>query len=95
MSLKDDALKFHEGGKFETTLKHEINNRNDLSLAYTPGVANACLAIKETPELAYKYTSKGNIVAVITDGTAVLVFKHKEIASILANFLNKFAFPYA
>lgn len=72
MSLKDDALKFHEGGKFETTLKHEINNRNDLSLAYTPGVANACLAIKETPELAYKYTSKGNIIAVITDGTAVL-----------------------
>lgn len=72
MELKEKALKFHEGGKFSTTLKHEINNREDLSLAYTPGVASACLAIKDNPENAYKYTSKGNIVAVITDGTAVL-----------------------
>ena len=39
MELKEKALKFHEGGKFSTTLKHEINNREDLSLAYTPGVA--------------------------------------------------------
>ena len=72
MSLKEESLKFHEGGKFEAKLRHEIVSKKDLSLAYTPGVANVCLEIKDNPELAYKYTSKGNIVAVITDGTAVL-----------------------
>ena len=72
MELKEKAIKFHEGGKFKTSLNHEINNREDLALAYTPGVASACLAIKENPNDAYRLTSKGNVVAVITDGTAVL-----------------------
>ncbi len=72
MDIKKESLKFHEGGKFKTTLKKEINTKEDLSLAYTPGVANACLEIKQDPSLAYKYTSKGNTVAVISDGTAVL-----------------------
>lgn len=72
MDIVKESLKFHEGGKFITTLKKEINNKEDLSLAYTPGVANACLEIKRDTSLAYKYTSKGNTVAVISDGTAVL-----------------------
>lgn len=72
MDIKEESLKFHEGGKFKTTLKKDITNKEDLSLAYTPGVANACLEIKRDPSLAYKYTSKGNTVAVISDGTAVL-----------------------
>ena len=49
-----------------------MTSASDLSLAYSPGVAEPCLAIKEDPSLAYKYTTKGNMVAVITNGTAVL-----------------------
>ncbi len=72
--IKDEALKLHEDlkGKFEIISKVEIKEPSDLTLAYTPGVAEPCLKIKENPEDVYKYTTKGNVVAVITDGTAVL-----------------------
>ena len=59
-------------GKISTELKAPINDRHDLSVAYTPGVAEPCKKIHENPEDAYKYTWKGNIVAVVSDGTAVL-----------------------
>ena len=59
-------------GKLSVGLKCELKNKDDLSLAYTPGVAQPCLAIKANPEAVYQYTWKGNSVAVITDGTAVL-----------------------
>lgn len=72
--IKDEALKLHRElkGKFEIKSKVEINSPKDLTLAYTPGVAEPCLKIKENPNDVYTYTTKGNIVAVITDGTAVL-----------------------
>ncbi|MGI6663987.1 MAG: NAD(P)-dependent malic enzyme [Christensenellaceae bacterium] len=74
MDKKEFALKQHElwQGKIEVTSRAEINNFDDLSVAYTPGVAEPCLAIKDDVDLSYKYTRRGNMVAVITDGTAVL-----------------------
>lgn len=74
MDIKEKALKMHEEwqGKIEVISRAPIKTREDLSTAYTPGVAQPCLEIAENPELAYKYTRKGNLVAVITDGTAVL-----------------------
>ena len=73
--LKDDALAYHSGGrpgKTEVIPTKPYNTQRDLSLAYTPGVAFPCLEIKDNPDDAYKYTSKGNLVAVISNGTAVL-----------------------
>ena len=70
-----DALAFHmepTPGKFEITATVPMTTQRDLSLAYSPGVAVPCLAISEKPELAYDYTNKGNLVAVISNGTAVL-----------------------
>ncbi len=74
MDIKQKALEAHEKwqGKIEVVSRAEIKTREDLSVAYTPGVAEPCLKIAENPDLAYKYTRKGNLVAVITDGTAVL-----------------------
>lgn len=74
MSLKDEALKLHKEnmGKLEVKSKVKIENQYDLSLAYTPGVAFACKEIEADKSTAYEYTSKGNMVAVITDGSAVL-----------------------
>lgn len=72
MDLKEEALKAHIGGKFETCLKKKIETKNDLSLVYTPGVAEPCKVIEKNREEVYKYTSKGNTIAVISDGTAVL-----------------------
>lgn len=72
---KDDALKYHsEGrpGKIEVVPTKPYSTQRDLGLAYTPGVANPCLEIEENPKDAYKYTAKGNLVAVISNGTAVL-----------------------
>ncbi|MCK5025142.1 MAG: malate dehydrogenase [Nanoarchaeota archaeon] len=66
------ALAYNKKGKIEVKLTKEINNKEDLSLAYTPGVAEACKAIKENSDAVYEYTSKWNSVAVVTDGTAVL-----------------------
>ena len=59
-------------GKLSVESKAPITNREELSVAYTPGVAAPCLEIQKDEELAYTYTGKGNTVAVITDGTAVL-----------------------
>ena len=68
------ALEMHEKhhGKIEVTSKVKVENRDDLSTAYTPGVAEPCRKIAQNKEDVYKYTSKGNMVAVVTDGTAVL-----------------------
>ncbi|WP_315108767.1 NAD(P)-dependent malic enzyme [Clostridium intestinale] len=74
MNYFEESLKLHEknSGKIEVTSKVKITTREDLSLAYTPGVAEPCRKIHENEEDVYKYTSKGNLVAVVTDGTAVL-----------------------
>lgn len=74
MAYKEEALKFHEEkrGKLEVVPKVEVNNAHDLALAYTPGVAEPCKLIHDDPELQYKYTAKGNLIAVVTDGSAVL-----------------------
>lgn len=74
MSIYDESLKFHEEkkGKLEIISRVEINSSKDLSLAYTPGVAQPCLEIHDDPNKAYIYTRKWNTIAVISDGTAVL-----------------------
>ncbi|MBR2157697.1 MAG: malate dehydrogenase [Campylobacter sp.] len=72
MDLKEKALKYHENGKIEIRVTKPCVSAEDLGLAYTPGVAEPCKEIEKDNELAYKYTNKGNLVAVITDGTAVL-----------------------
>lgn len=74
MTLKEEALALHKEkqGKLEIKSKVKIENQHDLSLAYTPGVAYACKEIEANKEEAYTYTSKANMVAVITDGSAVL-----------------------
>ncbi|MCS7275310.1 MAG: NADP-dependent malic enzyme [Candidatus Bipolaricaulota bacterium] len=75
MALREDALEYHSRrppGKWEITPTKPCLTQRDLSLAYTPGVAEPCLEIQKNPEDAYKYTTKGNLVAVITNGTAVL-----------------------
>lgn len=74
-SKKEEALLYHsEGrpGKIEVVPTKPYSTQKDLSLAYSPGVAEPCLAIQENPDDAYKYTAKGNLVAVISNGTAVL-----------------------
>lgn len=72
--IKEKALKAHENwqGKIEVISRVTINNRDDLSICYTPGVAEPCKLIANDGELSYKYTRRGNLVAVITDGSAVL-----------------------
>ncbi len=70
--FKQATLEYHENGKIGTLLTKPCHTQDDLSMAYTPGVAYPCLEIERDPMLAYKYTNKGNLVAVITDGTAVL-----------------------
>lgn len=73
--LKEDALDYHakgRPGKIEVVPTKETATQRDLTLAYSPGVAEPCLAIAENPEDVYKYTAKGNLVAVISNGTAVL-----------------------
>ncbi|AGF58795.1 malate dehydrogenase (oxaloacetate-decarboxylating) [Clostridium saccharoperbutylacetonicum] len=74
MNYFEESLKLHEEniGKIEVVSKVKVETRDDLSLAYTPGVAEPCRKIYENEENVYKYTSKGNLVAVVTDGTAVL-----------------------
>lgn len=75
--LKEKALAFHKNnfpgnGKIEVIPKVPLRNRDDLSLAYTPGVAEPCRKIAKDPEKVYEYTSKGNLVAVVSDGSRVL-----------------------
>ena len=74
MSLSDDALEMHREnqGKLEITPNVKVTNKQQLSLAYSPGVAEPCKEIHEDPRKVYEYTIKGNTVAVVTDGTAVL-----------------------
>ena len=74
MTIREESLEAHKkwGGKIEVISRVEINDRHDLSVAYTPGVAEPCLAIEKDPELSYSLTRRSNLVAVITDGTAVL-----------------------
>ena len=72
---KEDALNYHAGkrpGKIEVVPTKPYYTQTDLSLAYSPGVAEPCLEIQKNPDDAYKYTDKGNLVAVISNGTAVL-----------------------
>ncbi len=74
-NLRQEALEYHKegkSGKFEICITKPFSTQKDLSLAYTPGVAEVCKEIAKTPEAAYDYTAKGNLVAVITNGTAVL-----------------------
>ncbi|CUU77758.1 NADP-dependent malic enzyme [Campylobacter hyointestinalis subsp. hyointestinalis] len=72
MDLQEKALAYHDNGKIEIKVKKPCETADDLSLAYTPGVAVPCKEIEANNELAYKYTNKGNLVAVISDGTAIL-----------------------
>lgn len=74
MTLREEALHMHRinKGKLESKSKVPVRNAKDLSLAYSPGVAEPCKDIYEKPETVYEYTMKGNMVAVVTDGTAVL-----------------------
>ena len=74
MDKKEYALKKHEEwkGKIEVITRAPITNREELAVAYTPGVAEPCLEISKDVDLSYKYTRRGNLVAVVTDGTAVL-----------------------
>ena len=74
MTLQEEALKLHEEwqGKLDTVAKSKVKTRQDLALAYTPGVAEPCKVIAKDKEAAYKYTWKSNTVAVVSDGSAVL-----------------------
>lgn len=100
MSLKRDALEYHsEGrpGKIEIVPTKLLLTQRDLSLAYTPGVAEPCLAIHQRPDEVYTYTAKGNMVAVVTNGTAVLGLGNigplagKPVMEGKSNLFKKFA----
>src|ERR1700761_7012714 len=75
MTKRQDALDYHANGrpgKSPLLPPKPLTNQRDLALAYSPGVAEPCLEIEKDPDLAYTYTAKGNLVAVVTNGTAVL-----------------------
>src|SRR3990170_8331271 len=75
INMKQAALEYHSKGrkgKIEVVPTKPCKTQWDLSLAYTPGVAEPCREIERNPDLAYEYTNKGNLVAVVTNGTAVL-----------------------
>ena len=74
MTINEKALQMHElwNGKIETVAKSRVNSREDLAVAYTPGVAEPCKVIAKDKEAAYKYTMKANTIAVVSDGSAVL-----------------------
>ena len=105
MDIYQKSLKMHEEnrGKIEMVSKVTVTNKEELSMAYSPGVAEPCRAIEKNPEDIYKYTAKGNMVAVITDGSAVLglgnigpdaalpVMEGKSI--LFKNFANVDSFP--
>jgi malate dehydrogenase (oxaloacetate-decarboxylating) len=107
MSLRSDALAFHKAAKGKIAIHSKVpcSTVQDLSLAYTPGVAEPCREIQNNPDDVYEYTAKGNIVAVVTDGTAVLglgdigalasipVMEGKSI--LFKNFAGIDAFPIA
>lgn len=107
MSLRDEALAFHKSAKGKIAIHSKVPccSKQDLSLAYTPGVAEPCREIQKRPNDVYEYTAKGNMVAVVTDGTAVLglgdigplasipVMEGKAI--LFKNFAGIDAFPIA
>jgi malate dehydrogenase (oxaloacetate-decarboxylating) len=72
LEVEDRTFALHERGKLNIDSKHPLRDRDDLAMAYTPGVARVCLAIAEDPPNVHRYTMKANTVAVVTDGTAVL-----------------------
>lgn len=72
LRVQDKTFFSHRGGKIEISNRVPVRNLEDLSKVYTPGVARVCMDIHKTPEHAYRYTVKGNMIAVITDGSAVL-----------------------
>lgn len=72
MSFKDEALAYHIGGKIDIAPRRAMNTGYDLALAYSPGVAEPCMEIAKNNELAFTYTNKANLVAVVSDGSAVL-----------------------
>jgi malate dehydrogenase (oxaloacetate-decarboxylating) len=72
VDITDRTFQMHVGGKIETRSKHPVRTRDDLSRAYTPGVARVCTAIQKDPDRAFQYTIKRNTVAVVSDGSAVL-----------------------
>ncbi|MFL5609393.1 MAG: NADP-dependent malic enzyme [Gemmatimonadaceae bacterium] len=97
---REDALEYHSlprPGKIAVVPTKQLTNQRDLSLAYTPGVAEPCLEIKRNPDDAYRYTSKGNLVAVVTNGTAVLglgnigALAGKPVMEGKANLFKQFA----
>jgi len=97
---REDALDYHSSGrpgKIAVVPTKPLNNQRDLALAYSPGVAVPCLEIKATPNDAYKYTAKGNLVAVVTNGTAVLglgnigALAAKPVMEGKANLFKQFA----
>jgi malate dehydrogenase (oxaloacetate-decarboxylating)(NADP+) len=97
---REDALEYHafpRPGKIAVVPTKRLTNQRDLSLAYTPGVAEPCLEIKRDPDDAYRYTSKGNLVAVVTNGTAVLglgnigALASKPVMEGKANLFKQFA----
>jgi malate dehydrogenase (oxaloacetate-decarboxylating)(NADP+) len=100
MTERLDPLTYHAGtrpGKIEVVATKPLTTQRDLSLAYTPGVAEVCRAIYQDPEAAYQYTAKGNLVAVVTNGTAVLGLGNigplagKPVMEGKANLFKKFA----
>src|SRR5215207_9570579 len=97
---REDALEYHargRPGKIAVVPTKRLTNQRDLSLAYSPGVAEPCLEIKRNPDDAYRYTAKGNLVAVVTNGTAVLGLGNigpmagKPVMEGKANLFKKFA----
>lgn len=72
MSLKEEALKYHLGGKIDIKPSKPMDSSHELSLAYSPGVAEPCIEIAKDNELAYTYTNKADLVAIVSDGSAVL-----------------------
>src|SRR5919197_2717849 len=72
LEITDRTFELHRGGKLYTGLTAPVKTRDDLSMAYTPGVGRVCMAIHEDPEKAFEYTIKSNTVAVVSDGSAVL-----------------------
>ena len=100
MRLKADALEYHSmgrPGKIEIVPTKPLLTQRDLALCYTPGVAEPCLAIHARPDDVYKYTAKGNLVAVVTNGTAVLGLGNigpmagKPVMEGKSNLFKKFA----
>ena len=79
MTTGEKAMELHKQwqGKIETVAKSKVKSREDLALAYTPGVAEPCKAIAEDNELAYTYTMKANTIAVVSDGSAVVISERR------------------